>query len=142
MREPVHRTGSLPRLRKDDDMRKEGYGFPEMLAAALRICDVTQTELARRCGISNARISRYASGERTPSIDVAMQICDALDMDLGDFARLGYVRVEAEVPPEVADGVQGALKRSDKTLDDAFEAFLIALAARERDRSRADAKGR
>ena len=113
-------------------MRKEGYGFPEMLAAALRICDVTQTELSRRSGISTARISRYASGERTPSIDVAMQICDALDMDLGDFARLGYVRVEAEVPPEVADGVKVALKRSDKTLDDAFEAFLIALAARER----------
>lgn len=116
--------------------RKDGYGFPEMLSAALRARGITQAELARRCGISSSRISRYAAGERTPSFDAARQICDALDMELGEFARLGYARVEAEVPPEVAAMARRALKRSDTTLDEAFEAFLRALAARERERGR------
>ena len=76
-------------------------------------------------------MSRYVSGQRSPSIDVVMDICDALDMDLGDFARLGYVRVEAEVSPETARAAERALARSGATLDDAFEAFLRALAERD-----------
>lgn len=106
-------------------------GFSKMLAAALAATGTTQLELSRRCGITPQAMSRYVSGQRSPSIDVVMDICDALDMDLGDFARLGYVRVEAEVAPETARAAERALARSGATLDDAFEAFLRALAERD-----------
>ena len=39
-----------------------------------------QTEVAEKAGIASCTLSLIESGERTPSLDVLLRICDALDM--------------------------------------------------------------
>ena len=43
---------------------------------------LTQEDLARRCGVTGALISRIERGSRTGSIDTVSKICGALGLDV------------------------------------------------------------
>ena len=43
---------------------------------------ITQTELARRTGISQPNITRFESGKYNPSLDMMVRIATALEMSL------------------------------------------------------------
>lgn len=47
---------------------------PEQLRSRLRVLGWTQLELASAVGASPANVSRWLSGERTPSLDMAFAI--------------------------------------------------------------------
>lgn len=44
--------------------------------------NISQANLARRSGITEATISRWFSGQREPSIKNVERLCDALDLRL------------------------------------------------------------
>lgn len=49
----------------------------------------TQTELSRRSGVSNVRISLYEKGESQPSGLVLQRLAGALGVDANDILLLG-----------------------------------------------------
>lgn len=51
---------------------REGRGMP-------------QSELTHHLGISQGTLSRIESGERTPSIDLMLRVCRALDITPNDL---------------------------------------------------------
>ena len=48
---------------------------------------LTQAELAKRIGVTQARISKYEQGERRIDILELKTICDAVRLPLSEFAR-------------------------------------------------------
>lgn len=52
----------------------DAQSAPERLRARLRELGWTQLELAHAVGASPANVSRWLSGERTPSLDMAFRI--------------------------------------------------------------------
>lgn len=54
---------------------------------------ITQAELADRLGVPQSVVSKYESGERRLDILELRQVCLALKLPLGDFAR----RLDKEV---------------------------------------------
>ena len=51
------------------------------LAEAIRQSGKTQTEIARRLGISQQTISHYVKGDKLPALDTLANLCDILDID-------------------------------------------------------------
>ena len=62
------------------------------LAAILAERNMTQTELARRCGVDKNTISRWVSHGRTRiDLDVLEKICDELDVTPNDlFVKVNH----------------------------------------------------
>jgi len=48
--------------------------------------ELTQEELAERCGYTNKTISMIELGQRNPSIDIAFKLASILDFDIDMFA--------------------------------------------------------
>lgn len=57
--------------------------------------DVSLYRLAQRTGRARSAITQIANGQRTPSLETVMEICDALGCQIGDL-------VEFLPPPEDA----------------------------------------
>ena len=57
----------------------------------LRICrieaELTQAQLAKILGVTQARISKYEQGERRIDMLELKMICDAVELPLQEFAR-------------------------------------------------------
>ena len=51
------------------------------IAEAIRQSGKTQTEIARRLGISQQTISHYVKGDKLPALDTLANLCDILDVD-------------------------------------------------------------
>jgi transcriptional regulator with XRE-family HTH domain len=62
--------------------------FATIARNALESMGWSQSELARRCGISTSAMSRYLSGERTPSLLDAAQISRVLGISLDKLSGL------------------------------------------------------
>jgi len=54
---------------------------------------LSQRQLARRCGVSNATISQIENDRTSPSLGILKKILDAIPVSIGDFFAL-------ELPPD------------------------------------------
>ena len=68
-------------------------GLQNLLRLIRTDAGITQAELATRLGVPQSVVSKYESGERRLDILELRQVCRALNIGLGDFAR----RLEKEV---------------------------------------------
>ena len=64
-------------------MEEERFG--EKLSHILKDKGISNTSLARTCGLSRECISLYISGKREPKEKTMYRICDGLDMSMADF---------------------------------------------------------
>ena len=55
--------------------------FKEKVKELMNQQNITQKELAELSGITEASVSRYLSGERTPRIDIVINFAKALKVD-------------------------------------------------------------
>lgn len=67
--------------------------FVERLKEALKEKDLTQSELARRTGISIAYISQLLQGKKTPTIKVVAKIAEALNLPSSYFIEKTDVKI-------------------------------------------------
>lgn len=73
---------------KNEDFKKEYEAFqPEMdeiraMIEAREAKELTQQELSKRTGISQADISKIERGVRNPSINLLKRIAEGMDMEL------------------------------------------------------------
>ena len=72
-------------------MQKDEYAkaFGEYLKSLLEEKGMTQAELARRTGMTEASVSRYISGQRTPRISQAYEIAEVIGIDMNTLIYLG-----------------------------------------------------
>lgn len=55
------------------------------LAAEIRNCPLSQSEIARRLGIKHTQISCYVHGKKFPALDTFANLCIILDVDPADI---------------------------------------------------------
>lgn len=53
----------------------------QRIAEAINTSGKTKAEIARKLGVHHSQISRYASGEKLPSIETLANLCVVLDVD-------------------------------------------------------------
>ena len=53
----------------------------EKLAEEIRLSGMTQTEIAKKVGVSQQTISHYVKGDKFPAIDTFANLCNVLDID-------------------------------------------------------------
>ena len=72
-------------------MQKEEYAeaFGEYLKRLLEEKGMTQAELARRTGLTEASVSRYINGSRIPRISQAYEIAQVIGIDMNTLIFLG-----------------------------------------------------
>ena len=81
------------RARLGSDAVAQGEIFAQTYKIALQVMDLrekhglTQAQLARRCNMSQADISRIERGSTSPTARTLQRIADALDADLRLVAR-------------------------------------------------------
>jgi transcriptional regulator with XRE-family HTH domain len=66
-------------------VRDELEGFAEFIRERRKFLGLTQTELARRLGISPSMVTRLESGEREPSARLLLRLLEVLRADLRDI---------------------------------------------------------
>lgn len=66
-------------------MTDENKAFAENLASTLRMRNMSQRDLARRAGITEAAVSRYVKGLRQPRATTARHIATALDVSVASL---------------------------------------------------------
>ena len=57
----------------------------EKLSEAIKQSGVSQSEIARRLGISPTQISCYVHGTKLPALDTLANLCIILDIDPADI---------------------------------------------------------
>lgn len=57
----------------------------QQLATAIKQSGITQTELAKRLGISQQTISHYIKGDKMPALDTLANLCVILDLDANEI---------------------------------------------------------
>ena len=67
----------------------------ELLLEARRMAGLTQAELARRAGTSQAMVARYETGIASPTVRTLRRLLRAADRDL----ELSSVATESAIPP-------------------------------------------
>ncbi|MBQ5316359.1 MAG: helix-turn-helix transcriptional regulator [Oscillospiraceae bacterium] len=65
--------------------RKTGYGL--RIKELRRDKCITQTELADKLGLVQADVSQLEAGKRALTLDTAVEISKALDVDLNDIVK-------------------------------------------------------
>lgn len=72
-------------------MQKEEYAkaFGEYLKSLLEEKGMTQAELARRTGLTEASVSRYINGNRSPRIAQAYRMAQVIGIDMNTLIYLG-----------------------------------------------------
>jgi transcriptional regulator with XRE-family HTH domain len=60
--------------------------FGEFVRCGRLLLNLTQEEVATKAGVNQGYLSRVESGEREPTVSVALKLCDVLDLDINDFA--------------------------------------------------------
>jgi len=113
--------------------------FADWLNEMMKQRNLSQSELARRAGISQSGISLILSGERNPGSDVCRGIADALDLPPKTvFIEAGLFPPEPDFDPD-AEEVLRLFRKLPPTEKDIILIQMRALARRERierDRSR------
>ena len=67
-----------------------GAEFGSNLQSVIRSKNVTQSQLAKKLGITEAMLSRYIHGTAIPSTYKTCQIANALDCDICDLIKNSY----------------------------------------------------
>ena len=72
-------------------MQKEEYAkaFGEYLKSLLEEKGMTQAELARRTGLTEASMSRYINGNRSPRIAQAYRMAQVIGIDMNTLIYIG-----------------------------------------------------
>src|SRR5262245_26936043 len=73
-------------------MELETQRLINLLRAALRILGLSHREIARRMGMSPSYLSKLFSGAGEMRIDHLIRICQAADLEPGEFFSLAYPR--------------------------------------------------
>lgn len=60
------------------------------LAEAIKMSGLSQTEIARRLGVSQQTISHYVKGDKMPSLDTFSNLCVILDLEPAEI--LGIIK--------------------------------------------------
>jgi len=60
------------------------------LAEAIKQSGLSQTEIAKRLGVSQQTISHYVKGDKMPSLDTFSNLCVILDLDPAEI--LGVIK--------------------------------------------------
>lgn len=60
------------------------------LAEAIKQSGFSQTEIAKRLGVSQQTISHYIKGDKMPSLDTFSNLCAILDLDPAEI--LGVIK--------------------------------------------------
>lgn len=55
---------------------------------AIRLCGLTQTDLAQRLGIKQQTVYQYLSGRAMPALDTFANLCAVLDLDPAEILCL------------------------------------------------------
>ncbi len=55
------------------------------LIDAIKQCGLSQTELAKRIGISQSGIAHYVKGDKMPALDTFANLCKVLELDANDI---------------------------------------------------------
>ena len=55
------------------------------LAAAIKQCGMTQTELGKKLGVSQQTISHYLKGDKLPALDTFANLCTIIDVNPQDI---------------------------------------------------------
>lgn len=66
--------------------------FSAKLKALLKERGMKQAELARRLGSTQTSVCRYVSGQRIPTVDVAVLIADALNVSMDELLCTAELR--------------------------------------------------
>lgn len=83
----------------------------------------SQTDLAKRAGLSQASVSEIERGERTPKVDALVHLADALDESL-DFLVFGRERsLEVRESPE-AEGIYRDVLRLDDNARELLRGYI------------------
>ena len=69
------------------NMRNRQKQLQNLLRSIRKEAGMSQQELADRLRRPQSFVSKYESGERRLDIIELLEICDVVDMDLGDFIR-------------------------------------------------------
>ena len=59
--------------------------FGRLMATKMNKKDVNQFEVAAFCEVSQPTISAYIYGKTSPRIDIALKICEFLDIELNEI---------------------------------------------------------
>lgn len=84
----VRRAGLSPEGRRMAEVFARAYDIAVQVIALRQSHGLTQAELAERCGIDQADISRIECGSTTPTARTLQRIADALDADLRLVSRI------------------------------------------------------
>ena len=57
----------------------------EKLIEAIKLCGISQTDLAKKLGIKQQTISHYLKGDIMPSLETFANLCAVLDIDPADI---------------------------------------------------------
>lgn len=64
-----------------------GQTFGDFIRAARLSKKLTQEEVATVAKIEQAYLSKVERGLREPSLSIALRLCDALALDINDYAK-------------------------------------------------------
>jgi DNA-binding XRE family transcriptional regulator len=80
--EDLERRLKDPELKKEYDDLKIEFIIIQTIIDARRKYNITQKELSKRTGITQADISRLENGNGNPTIKLLQKLANGLDMDL------------------------------------------------------------
>ncbi|MDE6757728.1 MAG: helix-turn-helix domain-containing protein [Clostridia bacterium] len=55
------------------------------ISEAIKQCELTQTELARKIGVRQQQISCYVKCEKLPTLDTFAKLCAVLELEASDL---------------------------------------------------------
>ena len=93
-------------LKKEFDALQPEYEVIEKLIKARLDSNLTQQELARKCGLKQSNISRLESGRGNPTIKLLKKVADSLDYDLVVEFRKRQPATESSMAPAQAGTVK------------------------------------
>lgn len=100
-------------LKREYDLLQPEYEIIEKLIRVRCEQNLTQKQLAERCGIKQSNISRLESGKANPTIKFLKKIADSLDYDLViEFRK----RVPASQSCAASDALMGIVVESKPQL--------------------------
>lgn len=75
--------------------KKHNVVFGATLKSLRKVADFSQDELADRANVDRTYISLLERGQRSPTLDITVLLCQALGISLGEFFTLVDERLAA-----------------------------------------------
>lgn len=68
------------------------YGLAEKLALSRKNTNLSQSQAARHIGVSSSSISAYESGDKTPSLEILIKLCNLYHVSADYLLGVSYPR--------------------------------------------------